>query len=556
MKYSIFSSLFLLLSSTSFLNAQNALNFDGNNDVVQTSYSGVLGTANRTFEAWVFVPLSAPAANLAILDYGTNAVGSRNTFAVTSSRGLTFISGGTNANISSPANTVPVNQWVHVAFVLNNALGFLYVNGILVGTGNLSTVNTPSGNENVKIGQRVAGGFIPFHGNIDEIRLWSNARSQSQIQNNMNNELCSVNPDLQLYLQLNEGAAGGNNIGITSAPDASGNNTTALLNGFSLNSAISNWVTAPFLSPGLSLADTVLAECNSYIWPVNGMTYSTSGNYSSTLPGANTNNCDSILILNLTIYPTNDLTTTVNECDSYTWSVNGQTYINTQTVVESLITGQGCQYDHTLNLIIGQSSNDTSFVTACNLYTWPTNGQTYSSSGLYTESFANLSGCDSTVTLDLTINSTPDNSITQNGASLTATQTGATYQWIDCDNFNAPIIGEVNQTFFPSLSGNYAVEVTIGDCSSTSECRLVDFTGIDEVESLISVHPNPTKDEVTLSIGAELLGTGFVLTDNAGRIILTDTFKSTEQKVNLSVFNNGVYYIKTDKESPVKIIKQ
>jgi hypothetical protein len=160
------------------------------------------------------------------------------------------------------------------------------------------------------------------------------------------------------------------------------------------------------------------------------------------------------------------------------------------------------------------------------------------------------------VLLNLTINPTPDNSITQNGASLTATQTGATYQWIDCDNFNAPITGEVNQVFFPSSTGNYAVEVTIGDCSSTSECRLVDFTGIDEIESLISVHPNPTKDEVTLSIGAELLGTGFVVTDNAGRIFLTDTFKSTKQTVNLSGFDNGVYFIRTDQESPVNIIKQ
>lgn len=114
----------------------------------------------------------------------------------------------------------------------------------------------------------------------------------------------------------------------------------------------------------------------------------------------------------------------------------------------------------------------------------------------------------------------------------------------------------MNQTFFPSLSGYYAVEVTIGDCSSTSECRLVDFTGIDEIESIISVHPNPTKDEVTLSIGTALLETEFVVTDNAGRIILTDTFKSTKQKVNLSGFDNGVYFIRTDKESPVKIIKQ
>ena len=201
-------------------------------------------------------------------------------------------------------------------------------------------------------------------------------------------------------------------------------------------------------------------------------------------------------------------------------------------------------------------TSSTDIQSACDSYTW-VDGNTYTTSNnsaTYTTS--NAAGCDSTVTLDLTINPTPDNSITQNGASLTATQTGATYQWIDCDNFNAPITGEVNQTFFPTSTGNYAVEVTIGDCSSTSECRLVDFTGINEIESLISVHPNPTKDEVTLSIGAELLGTEFVVTDNAGRIVLSDMFKSTKQTVNLTRFDNGVYFIRTDNESPVKIIKQ
>ncbi|MDB4090921.1 T9SS type A sorting domain-containing protein [Crocinitomicaceae bacterium] len=81
--------------------------------------------------------------------------------------------------------------------------------------------------------------------------------------------------------------------------------------------------------------------------------------------------------------------------------------------------------------------------------------------------------------------------------------------------------------------------------------------GIEQIESLVSVHPNPTKDEVTLSVKAELVGTGFTITDNAGRVVLTDTFKVTEQTVNLSTFDNGVYFIRTDKESqPVKIIKQ
>ena len=249
----------------------------------------------------------------------------------------------------------------------------------------------------------------------------------------------------------------------------------------------------------------------------------------------------------INLYASGNPNLTCIEVDDVNYSTNNWTNIDPQTSFSTDCNNNGCSCTPT-------SSTDTQ--SACDSYTW-VDGNTYitsNNSATYTTS--NAAGCDSTITLDLTISPTPDNSITQNGGSLTATQTGATYQWIDCDNFFVPVIGEVNQTFFPSLSGYYAVEVTIGDCSSTSECRLVEFTGIDEIESLISVHPNPTKDEVTLSIGTELLGTGFVVTDNAGRIILTDTFKSTKQTVNLSGFNNGVYFITTDKESPVKIIKQ
>ena len=250
----------------------------------------------------------------------------------------------------------------------------------------------------------------------------------------------------------------------------------------------------------------------------------------------------------INLYASGNPNLTCIEVDDVNYSTNNWTNIDPQTSFSTDCNNNGCSCTPT-------SSTDTQ--SACDSYTW-VDGNTYitsNNSATYTTS--NAAGCDSTITLNLTISPTPDNSITQNGGSLTATQTGATYQWIDCDNFFVPVIGEVNQTFFPSLSGYYAVEVTIGDCSSTSECRLVEFTGIDVIESLISVHPNPTKDEVTLSIEAELLGTGFTITDNAGRIVLTDTFKSTEQKVNLSGFDNGIYFIRTDKESqPVKIIKQ
>lgn len=187
-----------LLLAKNKLTAQNALNFDANNDRVQTAFDGALGSANRTFEAWVYVN-SGTTANIAILDYGMNAVGSRNTFNVGSSGNLSFISGGTNANISSAGNSVPDETWTHVAFVLNNATGFLYVNGSQVATSNLSTVNTPSNGTNLRIGERVPGGSITFDGVIDEVRVWNYAHTAAEISANMNNEFCSIPSGLVAY---------------------------------------------------------------------------------------------------------------------------------------------------------------------------------------------------------------------------------------------------------------------------------------------------------------------------------------------------------------------
>ncbi|MDP4934188.1 MAG: hypothetical protein NWR30_05710, partial [Salibacteraceae bacterium] len=52
--------------------SQNGLSFDGVNDFIQTTFPGVTGTNDRTFEAWVNINPGA-VGNNTILDYGTNA---------------------------------------------------------------------------------------------------------------------------------------------------------------------------------------------------------------------------------------------------------------------------------------------------------------------------------------------------------------------------------------------------------------------------------------------------------------------------------------------------
>jgi len=92
------------------------------------------------------------------------------------------------------------------------------------------------------------------------------------------------------------------------------------------------------------------------------------------------------------------ITTTASACDLYTWTVNGQTYTASGTYSYS----SNCQ-DYSLVLTItGVSSTNTSTVTACGSYTWSANGTTYTQSGSYTY----VSGCNTEI-LNLTVTPIP-----------------------------------------------------------------------------------------------------------------------------------------------------
>ena len=79
------------------------------------------------------------------------------------------------------------------------------------------------------------------------------------------------------------------------------------------------------------------------------------------------------------------------------------------------------------------------------------------------------------------IKNVPINTVTQLGAQLCANQDSAFYQWVDCDNNYSLIIGDTNQCFIPAVTGNYAVIVSYNSVVDTSDCFLVDYTGMEEL---------------------------------------------------------------------------
>jgi len=138
-----------------------------------------------------------------------------------------------------------------------------------------------------------------------------------------------------------------------------------------------------------------ITECDNCIW--NGVTYALSGIY--TYSSTNTNGCDSIATLNLTINQSDTSYTTITACDSIIW--NGVTYALSGTYTYSSANTNGCDSIATLNLTINQSDTSYTTITACDSMIW--NGVTYALSGIYTYITANANGCDSVETINLTI---------------------------------------------------------------------------------------------------------------------------------------------------------
>ncbi len=171
----------------------------------------------------------------------------------------------------------------------------------------------------------------------------------------------------------------------------------------------------------------IQTACDTYTW-IDGATYTTSTS-SPTFTLTNAAGCDSVVTLNLTINNSNTGTDIQTACDTFTW-IDGVTYTaSTSSPTFTLTNAAGCDSVVTLNLTINNSSTGTDVQTACDTYTW-IDGVTYTAStSAPTFTLTNTLGCDSVVTLDLTIN---------NSNTGTDIQTACdTYTWIDGVTYTA-----------------------------------------------------------------------------------------------------------------------
>ena len=205
----------------------------------------------------------------------------------------------------------------------------------------------------------------------------------------------------------------------------------------------------------------------------------------------------------------------------------------------------------------------TDMRTECNSYTW-IDGNTYTASNnsaIFNIVGGAANGCDSLVTLDLTINSVSDLTTSTSGVTISANNTLATYQWLDCDNNNAVIASETQQSFTVTTNGNYAVELTENGCVDTSSCVAITTVGIIENsfgDGLI-VYPNPSSGDFSINLVTTYENIKIVITDISGKMIESKT-TTQSQILNLCIKEPiGIYIVSIqagNKSAVIRLVKE
>lgn len=164
---------------------------------------------------------------------------------------------------------------------------------------------------------------------------------------------------------------------------------------------------------------TVCPSALPYVW--NGVTFTEAG--TETLYLQTMYNCDSIVTMHLSVSETLAGDDYMSICDSelpYTW--HGMTFTASGTQTMTLQSSQGCDSIVTLHLTAYPTVTADDYLTIYESqlpYTWQ--GVTFTGEGTQTVTYETMYGCDSIVTLHLTVTATPVGDtvyITYNGSSV------------------------------------------------------------------------------------------------------------------------------------------
>ncbi|MBQ1655099.1 MAG: hypothetical protein II060_15075, partial [Bacteroidales bacterium] len=235
-----------------------------------------------------------------------------------------------------------------------------------------------------------------------------------------------------------------------------------------------------------------ITACGGYTW-IDNNRYVESNN-TATYTLRNSMGCDSVVRLDLTIYPIYYTQPRIDACGSYEY--NDTILTETGTYTFHLQTVHGCDSIIYLHLHIRNETHEIDS-TVCDSYEWE--GQTYTDDRTFSTTYQNIYGCDSTIAVNFHVNHSTETIDTReecssfvwiDGNTYTESNSEATYTYIaenGCDSvvrLNLTIT-RIEHEFYASACEEYGWDgdgyIATGDYTKT-------YTAANGCDSIVTLH--------------------------------------------------------------------
>ena len=386
--------------------------------------------------------------------------------------------------------------------------------------------------------------------------------------------------------------------GISVALSADGN--TAIEGGFADNNDTgAAWVFIPApCYPDSSIITQSI--CRGDTFSVGSNYYTSSGTYFDTI--TNIGGCDSIVTLYLSIRLPSYDTITQSICQGDTFTIGSRHYTTSNTYIDTLTNVGGCDSIVTLHLTVKPLSYDTIQQSICSGDSFSFGVRTYRTQGYYSEVYTGSNGCDSIVTLNLSVKSHIYVTIPQSicigdsfifhgfpyrtPGSFPETVTGSngcdstailylkvnplpvvTWNQSDtffCEDYNPPqtwlltgaspaggrFLGNnvTGDTLYTHQTLSYdTVTYSFTDSLGCTNSVTKHFTfqtclGINQIGSNYDIHlyPNPNNGTFTLET-SQMQNATYTISDMLGRVIQQEAITSDSQLIDIGAAPVGIY---------------
>lgn len=197
-------------------------------------------------------------------------------------------------------------------------------------------------------------------------------------------------------------------------------------------------------------------------------------------------------------------------------------------------------------------TSEMTSASTCDSITSPSGTYVWNSTGTYLDTIPNSVGCDSFITMNLTVTQV-DTGTTVQSDTIFASQLGATYRWLNCDSNFTMVPGQINEFFVAPDNQNYAVEITFNGCLDTSACKSSLLTSVEDPGIMFKVYPNPATRIIRIENQAKEVY-ACMLFDSKGKNVWSNEI-SGKAAIDVSDFPNGIYTLLISSKTKSEVSK-